>query len=851
MRAAANTRNAGTAPNLGTAAVPRRLFPLLVFLSCLFLAAPAAAAEPYRLQLTPNPILVGERGSLTFVTAGDEVRLAQLPQLDGWQWLSNAPSVASTMQIVNMQRYSQVTSTYFFRVLRPGEYTLPALELRIGGQSYRTAPLKLLAQERTVNVDGQAATLDKLVYLRLTYNGQPQPPPYLYPGQPLTIQARLYVHASVQIARDFFNADSFFPEPQVDNGVFAEVQLRQGLKSRFDYQDSNELVDGQRFRVFTYTGRLTAIVPGRLEGRLRHAVPLLSGAAPDRDPFDQFMLMPRPRETYTQDASASLVGIEVRPLPAPAPGDGTFLGLLGTWELALTLDKERAKVGDDANLRLQIKGSGPLGPLNPPKFDFEGFNLYDPRVETGAGNENQATVTWALVPRRTGAQLPELRFCTFDPDRGQYVSRSFTPRLEVLPGNNETAAAPAHPADFSPPAGTAPAPPRAQVPDILYLHRDMAPAVAAPLWHNRLGLLGLLLIAGPVAFALAWWRQWRLAARGGDEAAQRRQAARARRGDILRAVAEAGPAELPAVIRDQVMPWLADLHRLPPGADTATVLAALADEEWREVLRRAEACRFMPGSELRVDPRHLQRWLGRLGALVCVGWALAAAAGEDPAAAYDRGQFQAAAESYAQQLAPQPGYGSPTLYYNLGNCAFAAGDYGRALWRYEQARRLDPRDSDLRENLEATRSRLGLPRLGQDAGAGAFLVAWRDRLRPDEWLLLAAGAWLAAWGLAAWRRWQGRGAASPWLVLPLLAALLALTALVTQRQSTWAPQQALVLERGAPLRALPGTEAAVRDRVGVGTIVRVVEARSDFSLVRLGEREGWLPNRALGPLLSK
>ena len=49
------------------------------------------------------------------------------------------------------------------------------------------------------------------------------------------------------------------------------------------------------------------------------------------------------------------------------------------------------------------------------------------------------------------------------------------------------------------------------------------------------------------------------------------------------------------------------------------------------------------------------------------------------------------------------------LYYNLGNIAVNQGKPGEAVWYYEKALRLMPRDADLRANISFVKNRLGEP----------------------------------------------------------------------------------------------------------------------------------------------
>ena len=63
---------------------------------------------------------------------------------------------------------------------------------------------------------------------------------------------------------------------------------------------------------------------------------------------------------------------------------------------------------------------------------------------------------------------------------------------------------------------------------------------------------------------------------------------------------------------------------------------------------------------------------------------------------YEAGQFVEAAALY--QALADAGAEDGTLYYNLGNACFKAGDLGRAILNYRRAQALLPRDPDVADD---------------------------------------------------------------------------------------------------------------------------------------------------------
>ncbi len=65
---------------------------------------------------------------------------------------------------------------------------------------------------------------------------------------------------------------------------------------------------------------------------------------------------------------------------------------------------------------------------------------------------------------------------------------------------------------------------------------------------------------------------------------------------------------------------------------------------------------------------------------------------------YEDAKYSEAIEEYTKLSAM--GMESGNLYYNLGNSYFKKGEFGKAILYYERAKRLIPRDSDLKSNYD-------------------------------------------------------------------------------------------------------------------------------------------------------
>src|SRR5690606_34420274 len=114
----------------------------------------------------------------------------------------------------------------------------------------------------------------------------------------------------------------------------------------------------------------------------------------------------------------------------------------------------------------------------------------------------------------------------------------------------------------------------------------------------------------------------------------------------------------------------------------------------------------------------------------------------------------------------------------------------------------------------------------------ALLRNLRDHLRPDEWLRVAAVGWAAAWLLWGLLRWRGQS--GTWgVAIPLSVAMVSLIAIHTQRTSTWAPGQAVVVVDDTPGFRLPGKEEGKPKFIlAEAEYVTIAEERTDWVRIR-------------------
>lgn len=214
--------------------------------------------------------------------------------------------------------------------------------------------------------------------------------------------------------------------------------------------------------------------------------------------------------------------------------------------------------------------------------------------------------------------------------------------------------------------------------------------------------------------------------------------------------------------------------------------------------------------------------------------------------AYSEGRYSEALAGYRELI----GIAGPSaeLYYNLGCAAFKAGSLGVAVANFHRAARLDPRDDDIRANLEFVGSLSTSEEEGQDVDQNPIFsllsrVVFYFTTRELALVQLAALFLftLAATVIAAGVSRGIRNLALVAAVTGLFVLLVNGSALGVHLYRDHYVREAVIVVPDCEARSGPGEENSRVLVLPEGTLVRVREKRDDWALVSLASgRSGWL-----------
>jgi tetratricopeptide (TPR) repeat protein len=208
--------------------------------------------------------------------------------------------------------------------------------------------------------------------------------------------------------------------------------------------------------------------------------------------------------------------------------------------------------------------------------------------------------------------------------------------------------------------------------------------------------------------------------------------------------------------------------------------------------------------------------------------------------AYEKGEYAEAIEEYKKVTGA--GYGSGPLYYNLGNAYFKTGALGEAILNYERAKRLMPRDADLKANFRFVSSKIK-GKVLERKGAWNWrpVRLYSGNMTINELLLLTSGIYVLLVLLLAFfvcRPDAGRRL----LAVILLVFLVGIcNAFITWHNISGIGKDAIVIAPVAESRYGPFDSATEFFKLYEGGSIKVLKKKADWCKIeRADGKVGWV-----------
>jgi tetratricopeptide (TPR) repeat protein len=211
---------------------------------------------------------------------------------------------------------------------------------------------------------------------------------------------------------------------------------------------------------------------------------------------------------------------------------------------------------------------------------------------------------------------------------------------------------------------------------------------------------------------------------------------------------------------------------------------------------------------------------------------------------YAQGRFTEALELYGSIA--QDGYSSWQLFYNIANCHFKTGNYGKAILFYERALKLNPTGKDIGFNLNFTRQ-FTVDKI--DAVPEFILNTWiRDlnyKFNSDTWTIVSLFLLsLTALLLLAFRYGPSPASRKTAFFVALFTAIIFLVSTCfaySQKASYHNKEEAVIMVPVSTVRNSPDNSGATLFILHEGTKVELMEELGSWKRVELSDgRQGWI-----------
>jgi hypothetical protein len=386
-----------------------RLWPVI---GLLLVATRAFADVSVVATVDRNHIGFGDSAVLTVTVQGSQGGTPSIPSVEGLSF--SGPSTQSSMSINNMQLSQSVSFSYQVTPSRTGEFTIPAIEVIVGGKSYLTTPIKLVVETGATQSE-QSQTLFARIYIPLRQ---------VYVGQTVPLQVLVFWRGDVPL--------------KGLNGFNYEAE---GLGFKFlpNLKSGSQVINGESFNVQAIEGAISPTRTGALNFGpcvIKAQLTVQKRGLSDW-PFDDLFGREEVREV---PVTVEPVPIEVLPLPGEGrPTD--FGGAIGEWKLDVAAKPTEVAVGDPITFTIKISGSGNIDTVPTPKLgSLDVFKTYEPTVKTTKDDLNttgERVIQQVLIPRSADVkELPEVRLAYFDPAAKAYRTSVQSPiKLVVRAGS--------------------------------------------------------------------------------------------------------------------------------------------------------------------------------------------------------------------------------------------------------------------------------------------------------------------------------------------------------------------------------------------------------------------------------
>ncbi len=312
----------------------------------------------------------------------------------------NGPFQSTSTRIVNGARSDSKTYTYQLAYSKKGTYTIPRAQLAYKGKTYYTNPIEI----NVINASKSNAGKGEILYLEKKISDST-----IYVGQQFYIDFNVF----------FQNVD--LHGVSIDSDFMVDQFINHFVKTDEQYKTVQKEIEGKLIKT-AWINRLS-LIPLRSG---KYNIPAIDFQA------DIEMKNGQRRGFFRNRYNRRVLRIdpfeiEVKPLPVGAPE--SFTGAVGRLSAISTINKEELEVGKEILVRLELIGNGVKDQVNAPKWQQEGFEIFDPKLVSEKLEQQNGEIVfnkvfeYVVIPQEGGLKRLEIPYAYFDTKTASYVEK--------------------------------------------------------------------------------------------------------------------------------------------------------------------------------------------------------------------------------------------------------------------------------------------------------------------------------------------------------------------------------------------------------------------------------------------
>ncbi|MEN8263062.1 MAG: hypothetical protein ABFR82_06325 [Nitrospirota bacterium] len=210
---------------------------------------------------------------------------------------------------------------------------------------------------------------------------------------------------------------------------------------------------------------------------------------------------------------------------------------------------------------------------------------------------------------------------------------------------------------------------------------------------------------------------------------------------------------------------------------------------------------------------------------------------------YEEGKYDEAISEYSKLFLQ--GIESGNLYYNLGNSYFKKGELGMAVLNYERAKRLVPRDSDLKSNYRFALSRMKSNLSETSRPWFKKAAAVFDTLTINEMTVMLSSVFVVIILFFIVRLYVNISGRNSLIFVSLSVVVFGIVAFSLFSRISILDREAVVVSESAEVRFEPFENATTHFTLYEGIKIEIVHSRKEWMKVRRPDGKiGWIKSQA-------